>query len=509
MVWEAPLFLGGPVFTWELVRAQRQRWLLAALVAYLGWLGFGYLGFVGELDRGVPVSGAPRSARQWREATALEADRRVRAAADYVAFHLRQAMILLVLILPAAVGCRLSQEKEQGTLLALLGTELTSGSILVGKLLGASAWLARLFLIGLPLAASAAGYADLPLSRLLLAMAYIASFAFFLAAAALLAATLTKHTYETILGSYALLILVFLALSYLTEEISLPLWLHPIEFFHRASQLAVEPPAPLVLLCFFVFWNGLGLLALWSSSWLLRPLHFRQTDGPLALWSWARRPAVGDDPVSWRERHLLGVAPLPALRRVPTPLALFAVFLFAALCLLAEARFFLGHGVYETIRQADFADLVYRLHAMSLDKALQEIVLFGGLLLFLAPATVAVRGASSIADEKRRKTWEDLILTPLPLEQIVASKRRGIQRAALPYVAAYSLPMLLLAFAAGPSAIALALGLIAATVVLVFVAARLSTRSALEREKERRGGLVGAFGLAAKPAGAALRPEAS
>src|SRR5262245_58110972 len=143
---DPPLFLGGPVFARELVRAQRHRWLALPFAIYLAWLAATFVLFVVEVERG-----SAEAVSYGRTTASFEADRRARAASDYVSFHLRQFMILLVFLLPAAVSSRLSQEKERNTLLALLGTELTENSILAGKLFGAPGWLARLGLLGLPL----------------------------------------------------------------------------------------------------------------------------------------------------------------------------------------------------------------------------------------------------------------------------------------------------------------------------------------------------------------------
>jgi hypothetical protein len=58
---------------------------------------------------------------------------------------------------------------------------------------------------------------------------------------------------------------------------------------------------------------------------------------------------------------------------------------------------------------------------------------------------VGVRCGNSITEEKRRKTWEDLLLTALPLEEIKRGKKWGVLQATVPYLVAYSLPMFALA----------------------------------------------------------------
>jgi hypothetical protein len=71
-------------------------------------------------------------------------------------------------------------------------------------------------------------------------------------------------------------------------------------------------------------------------------------------------------------------------------------------------------------------------------------------VLFLAALMVGVRAATAISGERESRTWEALLLTPLSTRELVHGKVRGIVQSALPYLAAYALAAILLAWLAGP-----------------------------------------------------------
>src|SRR5207245_2134257 len=77
----------------------------------------------------------------------------------------------------------------------------------------------------------------------------------------------------------------------------------------------------------------------------------------------------------------------------------------------------------------------------------------GVILLVGGSIIIAVRCSNSISEEKWRKTWEDLILTPLTRAEIMSGKRRGILHAAGPPLIAYVVPMFGLAALTGVSGI--------------------------------------------------------
>ena len=77
-------------------------------------------------------------------------------------------------------------------------------------------------------------------------------------------------------------------------------------------------------------WAFLGAVCLALGSGRLRKVCVEQRDKRPSRRLWAFRPAVGNNPIRWRECYVIGLAPMPILRIVPRWLALLAVFTFSA-----------------------------------------------------------------------------------------------------------------------------------------------------------------------------------
>src|SRR5206468_1762416 len=151
-----------------------------------------------------------------------------------------------------------TDEKRRGTLQYLLTTDLDTRHIILGKLLGRVAQVLLVALAGLPLFALWAGFGGVePLTLLFVAAVLIA----------------------------------------------------PLFALGSATVLASVRG-----------WGALGGGCLGLSVAMLRPVYVRELEsaGPARPhWYQADRIPVSDDPVRWREWHVEGLAPAPALRRVP------------------------------------------------------------------------------------------------------------------------------------------------------------------------------------------------
>ena len=91
-------------------------------------------------------------------------------------------------------------------------------------------------------------------------------------------------------------------------------------------------------------------------------------------------------------------------------------------------------------------------------------VLFGDMLLL-------VRCATSVPEEKRRNTWDDLLLTAQSFREITNAKMWGILQATVPFILAFALPVCLLAAVGGAKAMCIAALWIILPCVIVFGAA--------------------------------------
>ncbi len=96
-----------------------------------------------------------------------------------------------------------------------------------------------------------------------------------------------------------------------------------------------------------------------------------------------------------------------------------------------------------------------------------------------------------MAEEKRRNTWHDLLLTANSFREITTGKMWGILQATLPYVVAYALPVMLIAALAEPSALMLAGMWIVLPCVIVLSAALMGIdmlHVPLDMDERQRGG---------------------
>ena len=75
--------------------------------------------------------------------------------------------------------------------------------------------------------------------------------------------------------------------------------------------------------------------------------------------------------------------------------------------------------------------------------------ILGLLFILLAELLIGVRCGTSVAEEKRRNTWDDLLLTAQSFREITTGKMWGVLQATVPYVIAYALPVFALASVGG------------------------------------------------------------
>jgi hypothetical protein len=227
-------------------------------------------------------------------------------------------------------------------------------------------------------------------------------------------------------------------------------------------------------------WRLAGHIAAWSivgagcfllAVWRMRPAYFRQLEGPnphaKSRWSWLVRPPVGDDPVRWRERHVVGLASMPGMRFIPRWPVLIVVAITALYIHLDELiRLPTGDQWFS------WTVWVQKLTTINADNARSWFITSGGGAAVLMSVIVALRCAEAINGEKEKKTWEGLLMTPLTGRQLVHSKLWGILAATGPYLGAYAIPTIGVACLCGSLCIVVALAWIAAMPsIMIFVAA--------------------------------------
>jgi ABC-type transport system involved in multi-copper enzyme maturation permease subunit len=480
MAFEVPLSLGGPVLHWELIRSTRRIWPYLLRYGYAIWLLLQFIvlisGFAGSVRAAMSEEGYGGPGYTLPRSGETPGAKFVRFAGDYVALFLQQQIVVLVLLTPAITAGAIGHEKERGTLQALFGTELQSVEIVLGKLLGRLAVLGQLALIGLPLYLLMGGFSGIEMGRLLLGLlqGYLVGFAF--AGAAMLASVWTRQTRDAILACYAMVTVVILGTLLLLGDIPLPSWVNPLEVVQREFS----PPFPEIrygkLLLHFLVWGGAGLLCAGLSIWRLRHACLVQLEGSarkVVKLLWLFRPGLRGNPVRWRETHIIGLAPLPWLRMVPKWMAMLGVFAFSFILVLSGLSGVYGQGFFPALRSLDPEVIRLVTYSFTPARVYQELAVIGVILLVIGPLVVAVRCAGSISEEKRRKTWEDLVVTPLTFDEIIQGKMWGILSAATPYLIMYALPMLGFSLMVGTGGVMVTLLFVGGAWFLMFLAASL------------------------------------
>jgi ABC-type transport system involved in multi-copper enzyme maturation permease subunit len=488
MTWEIPLSLGGPVLHWELLRATRRLWPHLLRYCYAGWLLLQFIilisGFMATL-RASEMEDFDPLLRVVSEET--RGAKFIRFSQDYVSLFLHQQLIFLVLVTPAVVAGALGHEKERGTLEGLLGTELKPSEIVYGKLLGRLAVLGQLFLIGLPLYMLMGSFSGLALGRLFLGLLQAAALALAMAGATMLSSVWTRQTRDAILACYAMVTLTFLGILTMLGDLPLPTVLNPIEVLQREFSPPYQGVGTSTVVLHLAVWSLSGAACVALASLRLRRACLLQLEGvgkkPLRL-MWLLRPGIRGNPVRWRETYVIGLAPLPWLRMVPKWMAMVGVFSFSVILVLSALSSLVGPNLFHYLWHAEFSTLRGLFPLVERSRVFQEITVMGVVLLILGPLVVGVRCAGSIGVEKRRKTWQDLVVTPLTAEEIIQGKMWGVLAAVVPYLVMYAMPMVAFSALAGVGGVLLAIGFLGGAVVAMFLAAALGSTAA-EREMGR------------------------
>jgi hypothetical protein len=509
MAWHIPLALGGPVLHWELVRGSRQSWqrflwygygvflIVQVISVYASYrsstavlmseeqrariLDCHFLLQQAELERLLSPEERIRF-REMDQMSGTELERaRYEARAAFCQSHLlllmQQQLLLLLLLAPLLTAGALGHEKERGTLAALFATEMTAWQIVVGKLLGR---LVRLLpaMISLPVLLMLSIIGDIEPSAMLLGCVQAAMLTFAVASICLLGAVWTRRTSDAILGCYTVIALIILASLSVLADTPLPGWLDPIAILSKLRR-GVAPPD---FLPHLAAWGVVGLGCLVLAAMGLRQVCLGQLEKRPARWLWAFRPRVGNDPIRWRERYVIGLAPLPWLRGVPTWMALLGVLSFSAI-LAASAIDAMARGMFPALRAFDF-ERAWKcfVNPSGPDTVLAEVSVMGGVLLLLSGLVVGVRCGTSIAEEKRRGTWDDLLLTGMSIPSIIRSKQWGVLQATLPYIVAYIVPMFVLASMGGFAGCLIAATWLTAAVSVMLIVSNMASNIPDEAE---------------------------
>jgi ABC-type transport system involved in multi-copper enzyme maturation permease subunit len=352
--------------------------------------------------------------------------------------YITQQLMLLLLVTPAFVAGAITDEKRRGTLQYLMTTDLESRHIVLGKLLGRVAQVALLTITGFPLFFYLAGFAGASPIALAIALVVLIVPLLALGSATVLASVWCRQTRDAVLGLYTLGLLVFSGVWWAGGTLHYldPLWvMEPawgnvryLDWAELGQRLALST----------LLWGLFGGVCLTMAIWRLRPVFVRELESSrpqVPRWlAGPRKPVDENRPVFWRERHVDGLAPVPALRRVPAWAATLLIFALSAALgasIYSAGPSGLGQGADDFQAAGYFA-------------------LLGILVMLLASLVVGIRCSGAITGERERQTWDSLLLTPITARELVRGKLWGVMGASYRYLAAFAVPALASALLIGP-----------------------------------------------------------
>ena len=445
--------LFGPVFAYELTRLGRKRATFMTRFLYVAVIGlfFAYWFFLWSQSVLIRTGSTSVSGAKAAEF----------ADQFFVAYALIQIGAIYVLA-PAFVAGTVAQEKERKTLEFLLATDLSGAEIVFGKAAARLLTVLQFVVAGLGVIVFLQLFGGIDPDLLLASTAASALTAFGVTALGLYHSVRCRRAREAITATMLMLGL-YVFVSYIVSNLihfALPRYLSfspltlfgvtvgPAEVLSVVTDLtdAFGAGNPLLIISdmgmrgaftkalfdaalrdYALFWGILSTFWLSYAVLRLRPVALSQAEGAPARGrgraerAAPTRPAVGDDPIAWKEvfaeprvrRRGRGVGQLLII------IAIFAIPAFiAGLCFMPELPI---------IR--DFVERDTRPYQERIEAFRSGISAWvrgaTGVVAFIALVACAVRGAGAVAGEKDRDTWVTLSSVPLSPWEIARGKWLG------------------------------------------------------------------------------------
>jgi ABC-type transport system involved in multi-copper enzyme maturation permease subunit len=491
----------GSVFYQEVLLGSRRGRHHVLRRLFAGWLvlQFGVFFLLYRMEHAL----ASQTVRSSYRVGAYDPNVTSRFVSSYLDLLVTQQLIVMVLATPAFAAGAITDEKTSGTLQYLLTTGLRTHEIIWGKLLGRLAQVALLGFAGLPFLWFFGGFAGWDPGLLLLILAVPMPPAFGCAAASLLASVWCCRTRDAVLRLYALggaVVLVAWGFHEWLFELKTTTpansWLSPVLMVMSWLDYGIQFCNPFFVLkpiwegegfgagtarlfCSLLAWGSFGAGCLALATARLRPAYRRQLENAgkpkKPRWYRPSRPAVGNEPVRWKERYVEGMAFLHVLRQVPRYLGVVMIFLGT---LVVGLAILLAH-LRSPHTLAEVSHLVWTFDVQGLGAAIQGLddpsesfLAMALLVLFLASLIAGIRCSGTVSGERERQTWEALLLTPLETREIIRGKLWGILGSISLYLLAYAVAALPLAALGGVVSLFLVLLLwVAAWLAMYFMGA--------------------------------------
>jgi ABC-type Na+ efflux pump permease subunit len=395
----------------------------------------------------------------WDHGHNLDHDMMARVAFEAFLWILLAHMVVIFGVFWEWAAPSIAQEKDRRTLDFLLATRLSNAEIVLGKLAACMTVLIAGFAAGLPIMLLLHPLGGIDLRLILLAYAALITTAFFMIAMAIWVSTRATNvrTARAASGVWWIAWLSgpsFVALIFPSIGLRLPrfvltanAWVltsSPFDLFAkiwRGSTLSSG-------LLYAVAWmSGLqiaggALLVIWAIARLRWAYRVNVSDDSQSVaarlirpgWRWRPKPAVGDDPILWREMHtaragLLGKAfGLVIYVGIYGILAYFTFF-FARPALIEVWRTGYHSGITSSERPEWNLVIRFLMSGAEVnppaDLARTEFNLYLRFittpLVFLITLFAGVMALEGIIRERTRETWDSLIATPLTARDILGS----------------------------------------------------------------------------------------
>jgi ABC-type transport system involved in multi-copper enzyme maturation permease subunit len=384
-------------------------------------------------------------------------------ATGMVGTLLVQEWILMALATPAFVAGAITDEKNRGTLQHMLTAHLTSGEIVLGKLLGRLAQVAALLLVDLPVLCFIGVFGGIHPTLLLAILVGTAAPMFGIGAASLLASVWCRTTRDAVVFLYAFGAVFWLTIVGLSAALpdilgglspgathgllallhKIVTCLHPLDVLRPGLESGDMSELGRRVMRALAAWGTIGLLCLSVAAWRLRPAYTRQLESAKKKRSDSeptiQRATVDEEPIRWKERTIEGIAPLAPLRAIPQSVGIVIVVVLALLLtgLQLSACMPRPSGPLRGL-----ADVMALLRSVNTSMAGDLFLAQGIFVMLLASLIVGIRASGAVSAEREKQTWEALLLTPLQTRELVRGKLSGIFGASMPYLIAYAVVVL-------------------------------------------------------------------
>jgi ABC-type transport system involved in multi-copper enzyme maturation permease subunit len=456
------LQLFGPVLFYDMVRTgRRSRYILFRFLYVCGLLGIlSWVYWMWWLD--------------YRHSEGPMPIKRMAEFAESLFFTcMIVQLILTVLMTPAYVAGAIAEEKDRKTLEYLLATDLRNREIVLSKLISRLANLLLIVLAGLPVLSFVQFFGGVDPDLLLASFAATGLIMISMAGVSILCSVHARKPRDAIVLTYLVVavyhVVSFLGFAILMSNIadvllgfliggvvgvgpyllpasgfSLELlsratdwlltadykplesavnWFNSGNLFLAFAQLveAIDKGKPLhdvlgeVLEKFAIFHGCVALLTSTLAVMQLRRVALKEAGGPSLVAGFSliprlwRRPQVGDQPMMWKEIFIEGGIRFGWLGRIT--LAMIVVLTFLPI------PFIISHLVGSEM------DPNARRHlADSMNRYVRSV---GTIVACLTLLAVAVRAAGCISGERDKKTFDELLTTPLGASSILFGKWIG------------------------------------------------------------------------------------